>query len=55
MESKYLPPAARGCGLEAVLHQLALQLQCLQQRTADEAVAAQLSRMQVFAEVPSPD
>jgi len=51
MESEYLPPAARGCGLEAVLHQLALQLQRLQ-RTPDAAGAAQPMRRQVFAEAP---
>ncbi|CTP87394.1 hypothetical protein [Xanthomonas graminis] len=54
MESEYLPPAARGCGLEAVLHQLALQLQRLQ-RTAYEAQAAQPLRRQVFPEVSGSD
>ncbi|QNH12624.1 hypothetical protein [Xanthomonas sp. SI] len=49
MESEYLPPAARGCGLEAVLHQLALQLQRLQ-RAPDAAGATQPMRRQVFAE-----
>ncbi|UKE68121.1 hypothetical protein K8O61_11385 [Xanthomonas cerealis pv. cerealis] len=53
MESEYLPPAARGCGLEAVLHQLALQLQRLQ-RTYD-AQAAQPLCVEVFAEVPGSD
>ncbi|UYB50704.1 hypothetical protein OCJ37_11845 [Xanthomonas sp. AM6] len=54
MESDYLPPAARGCGLEAVLHQLALQLKGLQ-RSPHDARAAPPVRRQVFAEVPSPD
>ncbi len=51
MESEYLPPAARGCGLEAILQQLALQLQRLQ-RMPDQACAAQPLRRQVFAEAP---
>jgi len=51
MESEYLPPAARGCGLEAVLHQLALQLQRLQ-RAPEDTRAAQPLRRQVFAEAP---
>ncbi|MCC4595132.1 hypothetical protein NRY95_12870 [Xanthomonas campestris pv. phormiicola] len=54
METDYLPPAARGCGLEAVLHQLALQLQRLQ-RAAHESGAAQQPQRQVFAEAPIPD
>ncbi|CTP90569.1 hypothetical protein [Xanthomonas graminis] len=51
MESEYLPPAARGCGLEAVLHQLALQLQRLQ-RTPGDTGATQPLRRPVFAEAP---
>ncbi|WP_369975553.1 hypothetical protein [Xanthomonas bundabergensis] len=54
METDYLPPAARGCGLEAVLHQLALQLQRLQ-RNAHESRAAQQPQRHVFAEAPIPD
>ncbi|MBB4129047.1 hypothetical protein GGR77_004381 [Xanthomonas translucens] len=54
MQSEYLPPAARGCGLEAVLHQLALQLQRLQ-RAPGDALAAQPVRRQVFAEAPAAD
>ncbi len=54
MESDYLPPAARGCGLEAVLHQLALRLQHLQ-RVAHVARAAKPSPASVFAEAPRLD
>lgn len=54
MESDYQPPAARGCGLEAALQQLALHLEHLQ-RDTHGARAAQPSRMQVFAESPSSD
>lgn len=54
MESDYQPPAARGCGLEAALQQLALQLEHLQ-RITHVARAAQPSRMRVFAESPSAD
>lgn len=54
METDYLPPAARGCGLEAVLHQLALQLQRLQ-RAAHDAHAAPPAQRHVFAETPISD
>lgn len=54
MESDYQPPAARGCGLEAALQQLALHLEHLQ-RITRVARAAQPSRRQVFAESPGPD
>jgi len=53
MDTNYLPPAARGCGLEAVLYQLALQLQGLQ-RTPPALAAPQPARRQVFAEAPIP-
>lgn len=54
MDTDYLPPAARGCGLEAVLHQLAMRLQGMQ-RTPPAPVTPQPTRRQVFAEAPTPD
>lgn len=49
MDTDYLPPAARGCGLEAVLQQLALQLQRLQ-RTQATPVTTRPARQHVFDE-----